>query len=325
MRIAITDGLHHDALDVLASAGATLLVEHHDAAALASGVLNGVDAIIVRSATKLTAEVMAATPSLRVIGRAGVGVDNIDLAAATTANVRVVNAPGASTRSVVELTVGHLLASARLVGPSDRALRDGRWIKKQATGTEIAGKRLGLVGYGRIARGVAQAASGLGMEVHAYDPYLPDGVDIAPAVHLHADLDSLFAACTHISLHCNLTDETRHLANAARFAMMPVVGADGVACGNHVVNCARGGLVHEGDAAEALDAGVLSSLALDVFEHEPLAPDHPLLRHERFLGTPHIGASTLEAQRRVGMDIVNAVLQTLASGTCSTVVNRDVL
>jgi D-3-phosphoglycerate dehydrogenase len=325
MRIAITDGLHPDALDLLRSAGATLLVEHHDPEALASGALDGVDAIIVRSATKLTSDVIHATPTLRVIGRAGVGVDNIDLSAATLANVRVVNAPGASTRSVVELTIGHLIASARLVAPSDRALRDGRWMKKQATGSEIAGKRLGLVGYGRIARGVAQAATALGMEVHAYDPYLPQGVDIAPAVRLHSDLDSLFSTCTHISLHCNLTEESRHLANAARFALMPGVGADGVACGNHVVNCARGGLVSEEDAAAALESGVLASLALDVFEHEPLAADHPLLSHDRFLGTPHIGASTLEAQRRVGLDIVDAVLRTLETGTCPTVVNRDVL
>lgn len=325
MRIAITDGLHPEALQRLEAHGAMLDVKHYAPEDLASGALEGANALIVRSATRVTAEVIAASPDLRVIGRAGVGVDNIDLKAATAAGIRVVNAPGASTRSVVELTVGHLIASARMIPWSDRALRDGQWIKKQATGSELAGKRLGLVGYGRIARGVAAAASAFGMEVHAYDPYLPAGAEIAPATHLHPTLDGLFSACTHISLHCNLTDETHHLANASRIAMMPGVGLDGVACGNHLVNCARGGLVDEQAAANALDSGQLASLALDVFETEPVSADHPLLGHDRFHGTPHIGASTLEAQRRVGMDIVEAVLSTLETGTCPTVVNRDVL
>jgi D-3-phosphoglycerate dehydrogenase len=324
MRIAITDGLHPDAIaQLLAESGGD--VAELEPTALEESSENPIVALIVRSRTKVTAEMLASLPSLRVVGRAGVGVDNIDLAAATVAGVRVVNAPRASTHSVVELTMAHLLASARFLAPSDRAMRDGRWIKKQAKGTELAGKRLGLVGYGRIARGVAAVASAFGMEVHAYDPYLPQGVDIAPAVHLHAELDDLFRNCTHISLHCGLTPETHHMVDARRLALMPNVGADGVACGAHVVKCARGGLIDEEAAATALAEGTLSTLSLDVFEHEPVSGDHPLLSHDRFSGTPHIGASTHEAQRRVGMDIADAVLETLATGSCSTVVNRDVL
>ena len=134
---------------------------------------NPITALIVRSRTKVTADVLASLPDLKVVGRAGVGVDNIDLGAATAAGVRVVNAPRASTHSVVELTMAHLLGSVRFLGPSDRAMREGRWIKKDAKGTELSGKRLGLVGYGRIARGVAAVAVALGMEVHAYDPTSP--------------------------------------------------------------------------------------------------------------------------------------------------------
>lgn len=324
MRIVITDGLHADAIAKLrANSGGEVIELEPEALANASGP--PITALIVRSRTKVTAGMIAALPDLRVVGRAGVGVDNIDLDAATAAGVRVVNAPRASTHSVVELTMAHLLASVRFLGPSDRAMRDGRWIKKQAKGTELAGKRLGLVGYGRIARGVAAVASALGMEVHAYDPYLPDGVDIGPATTLHAELDDLFRSCTHVSLHCGLTAETHHMVNARRLSLMPQVGADGVACGAHVVNCARGGLIDETAAASALENGTLASLGLDVFEEEPVVADHPLLSHDRFNGTPHIGASTHEAQRRVGLDIADAVLETLTTGSCATVVNRTVL
>ena len=198
----------------------------------------GPSALIVRSRTKVTADVLASF-RLKVVGRAGVGVDNIDLEAATAAGVRVVNAPRASTHSVVELTMAHLLGSVRFLGPSDRAMREGRWIKKEAKGTELSGKRLGLVGYGRIARGVAAVAVALGMEVHAYDPYLPEDVDIAPATTLHGDLDDLFRSCTHISLHCGLTPETHHMVDARRLNLMPQTGADGVAAGPFGQLCTR--------------------------------------------------------------------------------------
>ena len=324
MRIAITDGLHPDAIAKLrAECGGEVSELEPESLGVDGG--RSITALIVRSRTKVTADVLASLPDLKVVGRAGVGVDNIDLDAATAAGVRVVNAPRASTHSVVELTMAHLLGSVRFLGPSDRAMREGRWIKKDAKGTELSGKRLGLVGYGRIARGVAAVAVALGMEVHAYDPYLPDGVDIAPAVSLHADLDDLFRSCTHISLHCGLTSETHHMVDARRLNLMPQVGADGVVCGAHLVNCARGGLVDESAASEALGNGTLASLALDVFEEEPVGDGHPLVQHMRFSGTPHIGASTHEAQRRVGMDIASAVLETLHTGSCPTVVNRDVL
>jgi phosphoglycerate dehydrogenase-like enzyme len=145
------------------------------------------------------------------------------------------------------------------------------------------------------------------MEIHAYDPYLPNQIAEQLGAHVHDDVDDLFRMCTHITIHCNLTEETHHLVNARRLALMPQLGKDGVACGNHVVNCARGGIIDEKAALAALESGELTTLALDVFEVEPVDPENALLQHSGFHGTPHIGAATLEAQVRVGMDISDAV------------------
>jgi phosphoglycerate dehydrogenase-like enzyme len=219
----------------------------------------------------------------------------------------VCNTPGASTKSVVELTIGHLIASTRFVARADRTLRSGDWAKKHLRGSELGGKRLGLIGFGRIARGVAEMAHVFGMEVNAFDPYVSaDQTDELDCL-MHDDVDSLFGACTHISVHCNLSEDTHHLVNRERLAMMPDIGADGTACGSHIVNCARGGIVDESAVLDALDSGVLSSAALDVFEVEP-AIGNLLLQHERFHGSPHIGAATLEAQNRVGTEMAGLLV-----------------
>ena len=325
-RIAVTDGMDETALQALVKAGHEVVDEHIARDHLLRGALADYDAIIVRSATKLTAEVLEASGErLKVIGRAGVGVDNIDLEVAASKGIAVVNAPRASTQSVVELTLGHLLASIRHLPSADRSLRDGRWEKSSMTGSELSGKTLGLVGFGRIAQSVGQVAQALGMTVHAYDPYLPPKIAKAQDTRLHKTVDTLFSNCTHISVHCNLTDETHHLVNAQRIASMPQVGSDGTPCGNHIVNCARGGIVDEDAVHDALLSGALTSAALDVFEVEPMDPQHPLLGLDQFHGTPHIGASTVEAQARVGMDIVTNVLDVLAGRPCDFVVNKDLL
>jgi len=320
--IAVTDGMDESAVRWLESKGHNVVVEAIDPDALLNGALNGMDAIVVRSATKLTADVLRASSGLKVIGRAGVGVDNIDVDTAGDLGIAVVNAPRASTQSVVELTLGHLLACVRHVARADRTLRGGEWAKKALKGTELAGKRLGLIGYGRIAQSVGQVAKALGMEVHAYDPYLPPHVAKTHGTVLHAQVDDLFRRCTHISIHCNLSDETHHLVNADRIASMPQLGADGTTCGRHLVNCARGGIVDEAAVVEALENGVLTSVALDVFEEEPVNPDHPLLQMDGFHGTPHIGASTMEAQTRVGMDIAANVHAVLNGDECDFILNR---
>ncbi len=326
MRVAVTDGMAKEAVKKLENAGCDVIqefIEHDD---LVGGALAEFDAVIVRSATKISEEMMQASlPRLKVIARAGVGVDNIDVDAASRLGLPVVNAPRASTQSVVELTVGHLLGSLRFIPRADRSLRSGQWAKKELKGTELFGKRLGLIGFGRIAQGVAKVAQAFGMEVHSYDPYLPLSVAKKEGVTMHKNVDNLFKTCTHISVHCNLTDETHHLINYKRISMMPGVDPFNLKCGNHIVNCARGGIVDEDAALAALNSGQLTSLALDVFEHEPVDPASPLLEHMNFHGTPHIGAATIEAQHRVGLDIAEAVLSVLHGGIADTTVNRDAL
>ena len=244
-------------------------------------------------------------------------MDNIDIAEATKKGITVCNTPGASTRSVVELTIGHLITSTRHIATADRTLRNGEWAKKRLRGSEIGGKRLGLIGFGRIARSVASIASSFGMEIHAFDPY----VDQAPdGVQLHDDVDEIFSSCTHISVHCNLNEQTRNLVNTKRISMMPGIGVDGIKCGNHIVSCARGGVVDESAASIALESGQLSSLALDVFEVEPLA-DSDLLQHESFHGSPHIAASTLEAQARIGSEMAEQIIEYFETGKCSNSLN----
>ncbi len=323
-RVAVTDGMAPEAVDVLEKAGHEVVLGFIEKADLLNGALEGFDAIIVRSATKLTAEIITASTGLRLIARAGVGVDNIDLESAGASGIMVVNAPNASTQSVVELTIGHLLSSIRHVPRADRGMREGKWEKKEMKGTELSGKCLGLIGFGRIAQGVASVASAMGMEIHTYDPYLPPKIAKAQGAYLHKKVDSLFKTCTHISIHCNLTDETHHLVNSTRMEMMP--GKRGaINCGNHIVNCARGGIVDEDALLTALETGIITSAALDVFEVEPLPENYRLIEHEHFHGTPHIGAATMEAQQRVGFDIADAVITGLAGKTPKTLVNGKFL
>lgn len=325
-RIAVTDGMAKDAVALLEQAGHEVMLGPIPAEDLAAGALGEFDAIIVRSATKLPADVIAASGDrLAVIGRAGVGVDNIDIIAAASVGIPVVNAPRASTQSVVELTIGHLLSSIRHIPRSDRGMRDGKWEKKAMKGTELSGKNLGLIGFGRIAQGVGAVAQALGMTVHTYDPYLPPKVAKARNTTLHKKVETLFSNCTHISVHCNLNDETHHLVDAKRLALMPGRSIDGIACGNHVVNCARGGIIDEEALLAALNQGTIASAALDVFEIEPVPQSSPLLQHQNFHGTPHIGAATLEAQARVGRDIAHAIMSVLDGGTCETTVNAHLL
>ena len=324
-RIAVTDGLSNEAKTLLEKQGHEVVVKFYSESELESGVLNDFEAVIVRSATKITDLVVKNSPNLKVIARAGVGVDNIDLAAAGSANIPVVNAPRASTQSVVELTIGHLLSSVRHVAKSDRSMREGKWEKKQFKGSELSGKNLGLVGFGRIAQGVGSIAQSLGMNVHAYDPYLPPKIAKNQNTRLHRSVDTLFSNCTHISIHCNLTEETHHLVNYNRISKMPGKSTDGIQCGNHIVNCARGGIVNESDVLKALNDGILASAALDVFEEEPVPEGYELCQHPNFHSTPHIGASTVEAQKRVGLDIARNVMLILSNKKCDFIVNMDFL
>jgi len=323
-RVAITDGMDEKSVDRLVNAGYEVTQNHYGLEQLQQGSLGDFNAVVIRSATKLDRDTLSASVSnggkLGFIGRAGVGVDNIDIAAATEFGIIVCNTPGASTQSVAELTIGHLIASARHISSADKKLKNGEWAKKDLRGSELGGKNLGLIGYGRIARRVARIANALGMNIHAFDPYVDFSSLGGLECTVHEDIDNIFRQCTHISLHCNLTSETKHLVNSRTIGLMPGIGNDGINCGNHIVNCSRGGIIDESAANLALEKGILSSLALDVYENEPLG-DSPLLGLDNFHGTPHIAASTLEAQERIGSEMVDLLIDYLDGNKPKTALN----
>ena len=307
MRIAVTDGIDVDAKKDLQESGHSVSEKHYSNDDLIDGCISEYDVVIIRSATKLTADVIKANTAngskLSMIIRAGVGVDNIDLSSASENSVIVCNTPSASTNAVVELTIGHLISSCRKICTGNKKMRDGVWAKKQLRGSELRGKNLGLLGYGRIAKGVAEIARSIGMKIHVYDPYVDSN---EKECVYHDSVESLFSTCTHVSIHCFLSEETRHLVDYDMISLMPQKGDDGNLCGNHIVNCARGGIIDEVGLYRALTDGTLATASLDVFEVEPAIKSN-LLQLEGFQATPHIGASTKEAQRRIGHEIVSIV------------------
>ncbi|RPG72207.1 MAG: hydroxyacid dehydrogenase [Euryarchaeota archaeon TMED192] len=315
-RILATDGLDSECVKILQEKGHHVDLIHFERDELLRGAISGYDVIIIRSATKIDSEVLAANISpeshIHLIIRAGVGLDNIDLKKASELGVLVKNTPTASTMAVVEFTIGHLLAGVRNISRADREMRSTIWAKKSSTGTELSGKNLGLVGYGRISRGVAIVAKALGMSVHVFDPFLKDDPTKNSDVVKHDSVESLFSSCTHISIHCALTESTRGMVNYDLIQLMPEISPDGIVCGRHIVNCARGGILDEADAHKMLKSGHIRSLGLDVFENEPEG-NPELSSHPNVISTPHIGAATSESQKRIGMEIVNLILSEFES------------
>ena len=293
---------------------ATVIVEEVPPAQLISRLV-GMSGLLVRSRTKVNAEVIAKAPSLKVIGRAGVGIDNIDVEAATKAGIAVVNAPTASTTAVAELTIGHLLSMARYLPRAHATTAAGKWDKKTLQGTELAGKTLGFVGLGRIGAAVALRAQAFGMRTIAYDPYLAAQRAAELEVGL-VGLAQLLAESDYLTIHAMLTDETRNLLDAKAFAQMKPTAA--------VVNCARGGIIDEQALLEALDGGRLRAAALDVFAKEP-PTDQRLLTHPHVVLSPHIGASTDEAQVVAAQITAEGVLAVLRGQTPAHCVNAQVL
>lgn len=269
-------------------------------------------ALLVRSDTTVTEELIAAAPQLSVIGRAGVGVDNIDVDAATRRGIAVLNAPGANTVSAAEHTVALLLSLLRNIPWAAASMQAGRWDRKPFAGTEVRGKRLGLVGLGRVGVHVANIARAFGMTVVAHDPYLPEARAREMSIIL-LGLDEVLETSDVVSLHAPLTEETRGLMNRERLGKMKPTAV--------LVNAARGALVDDAALLEALEQGTLAGAALDVFEPEPLEPDSPLRRADRLLLTPHLAASTSEAQERVASEICANVRDALLTGTLRGAVN----
>jgi len=263
--------------------------------------LQGCDALIVRSRTKVTAALLDAVPSLKVVGRAGVGVDNIDLDAAKARGVLVVNAPTATSLAVAELTVGLLFALARHIPRADASMKRGEWAKKSLKGVELYGKTLGILGFGRIGVETGKRAAALGMTLLAYDPYLsPEEIARRGAESL--SLEALYRRADFISLHLPLTEETKGLLDAAAF--------DAMKEGVRIVCAARGGIIDESALLDALERGKVSGAALDVFAQEPPGAS-ALVAHPNVIATPHIGAQTAESQTRVAEHILEEVLRAL--------------
>jgi D-3-phosphoglycerate dehydrogenase len=273
------------------------------------------DAIVVRSATKVTAELIGRADNLKVIGRAGVGVDNVDVEAATRRGIVVANAPESTVISAAEHTIGLLVALTRNIPQAHAALKQGRWERKAYGGVELADKTLGVLGFGRIGQQVARRAAGLGMRVVAYDPFVsPDRFRELGVERVESERE-VYAAADFLTLHLPLTDQTRGSINAKAFGRM----RNGV----RIVNAARGALVNEDDLLEALKSGKVGGAALDVFSTEPYSG--PLLELDNVVATPHLAASTEEAQDRAGVIIAEQVAAALDGGLVSNAVNIPVI
>lgn len=270
--------------------------------------------LIVRSATKVDASMLDLAPGLRVVGRAGVGVDNIDVVAASERGVAVMNAPAGNTISAAELTMALLLAVARRVAEADRMIREGRWERSGLQGVELRGRTLGVIGAGRIGWEVAERCRAFGMDVIVYDPYLP--ASRVDELHPHlVSLDDLIANADVISLHVPLNAETRGLIGERSLSRMKK--------GAFVLNASRGGVVDEAALAEALREGTIAGAGLDVYETEPLPQDSPLLAAPNLVLTPHLGASTKEAQVQVALEVARSMRAALALGDVSSAINAS--
>src|SRR5256712_3904018 len=269
-------------------------------------------ALVVRSETKVTRKVIDAALRLRVVGRAGVGVDNVDVECATQRGIVVMNTPGGNTVSTAELTFSMLMALARKIPQAHASMKAGQWNRKEFQGVELYNKTLGILGMGRIGSEVARRAIAFGMRVLAYDPYLALSRAKALQVEL-VELDEIYARADFITVHMPLSDETKGMLNAAAFAKMKK--------GVRVLNCARGGIINEADLYVAIKSDQVAGAALDVYEQEPLPKEFPLRELPQVIMTPHLGASTEEAQENVGIEVAEAITDYLLNGAVRNAVN----
>src|SRR5262245_10276313 len=299
-RVLISDKLEAPGLDLLRQAGVELDERHGLTGAALQEALRAADGVIVRSGTKAGA-------------RPGVGVDNIDVAAATRKGIVVMNTPGGNTVSTAEHTITLLLALARHVPAAAASVRQGKWERGKFVGTQLAGKTLGVVGLGRIGREVARRAAGLDMKVVGYDPFLAPERAAQLGIQAANSLQELLSKCDFLTLHLPLTDETRGMIGAREFELMPQSA--------RVLNVARGGVIDEQALADALKSGRIAGAAIDVFSQEPPPPDNPLLKAPNIVLTPHLGASTVEAQEAVAVEAAQLLSDFLMRGVVNCAVN----
>ncbi len=315
MKIVVSDSVSDAALDVLRSEPSFSVVYLAGKKDGVAAEIVDADGLVVRSATKVNAALLAQAQKLRVIGRAGVGVDNVDLGAATQKGVVVMNTPGGNATSVAEQTLGLMIDLARHLPQADASMKQGQWEKKKFTGTELRGKTLGLIGLGMIGTDVARLAHAFQMEVIAHDPFVSSIAAGQQNIKL-LSLEEVLKNSDFLSLHCSATPETQHLLNARTLAMTKK--------GVRIVNCARGELIAEPDLLRALESGQVAGAALDVFEKEPPA-DPRLVSHPQVIATPHIAGSTEEAQEIVGIRIAEQVREYLLHGVARHAVNMPAL
>ena len=311
MKIVIAEKVAANAVQLLRDEAGWTVLTHDQLTGGLAAALPDADALIVRSAVEVNAEVLRGAHKLRVIGRAGVGVDNIDLEAATKAGIAVMNTPGANAVAVAEHTLALMLALARHLSRADATTRAGKWEKKTLQGTELRGKTLGIVGLGRIGMEVARRAKAFEMKIVAHDPFVSASIAQEQGIQL-AELDQVFAASDYLSLHVGLTPQTSGMINEKSLARMKK--------GVRIINCARGELLDEAAVAAALAGKQVGGLAIDVFLEEP-PKNSPLLALENVIATPHIAGSTNEAQDAVGVQIASQVREYLKRGVIQNAVN----
>ncbi|AEC52884.1 phosphoglycerate dehydrogenase [Pyrococcus sp. NA2] len=302
MKVLVAAPLHEKAIQILKDAGLEVVYEEYPEEDRLVELVKDVEAIIVRSKPKVTRKVIENAPKLKVIARAGVGLDNIDVEAAKEKGIEVVNAPAASSRSVAELAVGLMFAVARKIAFADRKMREGKWAKKEAMGIELEGKTLGVVGFGRIGYQVAKICKALGMNILLYDVYKNE--ERAKEVGgKFVDLETLLRESDIVTIHVPLLESTYHLINEERLRLMKKNAI--------LINTSRGAVVDTNALVKALQEGWIAGAGLDVFEEEPLPADHPLTKLDNVVLTPHIGASTHEAQERAGVEVAQKVVEIL--------------
>ncbi|MDX2224786.1 MAG: phosphoglycerate dehydrogenase [Rhodospirillaceae bacterium] len=310
-KVLISDKLSAAAVDIFKQRGVATDIKTGLKPDELKAIIKDYDGLAIRSATKVTADIRAAAPRLKVVGRAGIGVDNVDVEAATARGVVVMNTPFGNAITTAEHALSMMMALARQIPQANASTHAGKWEKSKFMGVELYGKTLGVIGCGNIGSIVADRALGLKMRVVAFDPFLSPERARDLGVE-KVDLETLFKRADFITLHTPLTDGTRNIVNAKTIATMKK--------GVRIINCARGGLVNESDLKAALDSGQVAGAALDVFEVEP-ATSHPLFGHENVICTPHLGASTNEAQENVALQVAEQMADFLLSGAVTNALN----
>lgn len=313
--VLVPDNVHPSALDVLnAAEGLNIVAPGQMKRDELLAALPEADALIIRSASKIDAEALAAATKLKMIARAGVGVDNVDIPVATGRGIVIMNTPDGNTVSTAEMAFGLMLSLVRQIPQAHASMTAGKWDRKSFSGSELRGKTLGIVGFGRIGRAIAKRALAFEMTVIASDPYVKSAGDLNVEL---VDMDTLYGRSDFITLHSILNDETRGMVNAAAIAKMKP--------GVRIVNAARGALINEADLAEALKSGQVAGAALDVYTNEPPEAGNPLVELANVVHTPHLAASTEDAQIVVAVDAAKQIVDALLNGNYVNVVNPAAL